>query len=212
MAGEQAESDKIQQIVALLKSDGVDAGRSEAQRIVKEAEERAQAIVRQAEEDAKRLVAEARQEASRQLASAEANVRMAISQGLNQFKQAIEKSVLEQALLDKVKEELGSETVKNAVMVLVEAFARSGFSSNDLQVILNEEQGKALKSSLLKELAAKLPADGKLAVQAGGIPGGFLIRSVSGNFSLEVTPQTLQEVLLSYIRSDFRKLFFQRKQ
>ena len=207
MASARAEDTKVQEIVSLLKSDGVEAGKAEAERIISDAREEAADIVKKAEAERERLVAEARSESEKLQSAAEANIRMAASQGINLFKQAAEKKLLDATVLERIKSELTGETIQSAILSIVEAFARGDFASNDLSVILNPEEAAGLKKTLLSAVAAKLPEGSSLRVEEAAIPGGFVISSRSGALTVEVTEQTIQEVLLSFLRSDFRKLF-----
>ncbi len=207
MATDQAENTKVQEIVSLLKNDGVEAGRVEAERIVAQAREEAAAIVKQAEAERDRAVDEAGREKEKLQAAAEANIRMAVSQGINLFKQAVEHKLLDASVMERVKKELSGDTVGSAVLTIVEAFARSGFASNDLSIILNPEEAASLRTSLLAGVAEKLSSDTRIEVKEAAIPDGFVITSSGGNLTLEVTEETIQEVLLAFLRSDFRKLF-----
>jgi len=209
MAIDQTENTKVQEIVSLLKNDGVEAGRTEAERIISEAKEEAATIVKKAEAERERLLAEARGESERLQAAAGANIRMAVSQGINRFKQSAERNLLDASVLDRVKKELSGDTVESAVLCIVEAFARSGFSSNDLSIILTPEEAAGLRATLLSGVAEKLPEGTKIEIEEAAIPGGFVISSQGGTLTLEVTTDTVQEVLLAFLRSDFRKLFLE---
>jgi V/A-type H+-transporting ATPase subunit E len=202
------EKNKIKEIVDILKKDGVDAGKSEAEHIKTEANKEAEQIKKDALQEKENIIAQARDEAKKLQSSAEANVRMAISQGISKFKESIEKSLLSPTLMESIQKSMDGKTVKDMILIVVKAYAEQGFSTNDLKIILGENEKKELKSSIMNELNSKIKDTQGIEISNEIIPEGVKLVQKDGNLSLEFTTESIKEVMLNYIRPEFRDLFF----
>lgn len=205
------ENNKINEIVALLKRDGVEAGESEANKIIEEAEKKASEILNHAKTEKDKYIEEAKEEAEKHQRSAEANIRMAIKQGLNQFKESIEKDLLKPTILETLNKNMNGETIKEVIINIVDAYAKAGFKTNELTVILDKEEGEKIKDTLLTEIKTKVKNSSGIEISDEKIPKGVKLVSKGSNLSLEFTPETMTEVLLSFVRPEFRKIFFEGK-
>ncbi len=205
------EKNKVQEIVDLLKKDGVDAGKSEAERIISSAKSQADEIINKANEQKDSIVSQARDEAEKLKSSAEANVRMAVSQGLNKFKESVEKSLLSDTVMESLNKVSSGDTIKDIVITVVKSYSDQGFSSNDLSVILPKDDKEKVKSAIMSEISQKVKNSQGIDISDDVIPKGVKLNQKDGNLSLEFTPESLQEVMLNYIRPEFRKMFFDKK-
>ncbi len=157
------------------------------------------------------IVKQAREEADKLKSSAEANVRMAISQGLNKFKESIEESLLSETIMENLEKVNSPDTIKDIVLMVIKSYADNGFSTNDLSVILPKDDKEKIKSTLMKEISEKVKNSQGIDISDDVIPEGVKLNQKDGHFSLEFTPESIQEVMLNYIRPEFRKMFFDKK-
>jgi V/A-type H+-transporting ATPase subunit E len=82
----EATASGVEELIRRLRSDGVEAGREEAQRIIHDAENRANWLVEQAKAEADELLADARNETDRFRASAEEALQVAARDAVLQMK------------------------------------------------------------------------------------------------------------------------------
>ncbi len=203
------EKNKIKEIVDILKKDGVDAGKSEAERIISEAKEKATEIVNNANKEKEKIVQNAKNEIEKLQNSAQANIRMAITQGVNQFKEAVEKKVLKPSIITSLEKAMDPQTVKDIILTVVNSYAKTGFSINDLNIILGEKEKEQIKSTILTEIKSKVSNAEGVKISDDKIPTGVKLIQKDKNLLLEFTPESISEVLLSFIRPEFRKIFFE---
>lgn len=206
------EKNKINEIVEILKKDGVEAGNSEKEKIISEAEKKAKEIINNANSEKEKIIDDAQKEADKLKSSAEANIRMAISQGINQFKESIENTLLQPTIMESLKKNMDASTVKEILLKVVEAYSKTGFDTGDLNIILGKDEQEQVKSTLLKELSAKLQNSKEITISDEKIPQGVKLTQKEGNLALEFTPESMKEVLLSFIRPRFREIFFENKE
>jgi V/A-type H+-transporting ATPase subunit E len=204
------EKNKIKEIVDILKKDGVEAGKSKADQIISDANKEADQIKKNAQKEKENIIEQARKEADKLKSSAEANVRMAISQGLNKFRESIENSLLSPTVLESLNKSMDGSTIKEIILTVVKAYSEQGFSTNDLKIILGEKEKEDIKSTIIKELDSKIKDAKSIEISDEIIPAGVKLVQKQGNLSLEFTPESIKEVMLAYIRPEFRKLFFEK--
>ncbi len=204
------EKNKIKEIVDILKKDGVEAGKSKADQIISDANKEADQIKKNAQKEKENIIEQARKEAEKLKSSAEANVRMAISQGINKFRESIENSLLSPTVLENLNKSMDGSTIKEIILTVVKSYSEHGFSTNDLKIILGEKEKEEIKSTIIKELNSKIKDAKSIEISDDIIPAGVKLVQKQGNLSLEFTPESIKEVMLTYIRPEFRKLFFEK--
>ncbi len=205
------EKNKINEIVEILKKDGVEAGNEEKDKIISDAERKAKDIIKKANEEKEKIIKHAQKESEKIKSSAEANIRMAISQGINQFKESIENSLLQPTIMESLKKNINAPTVKEILLKVIDAYAKAGFDTSDLDIILGKDEQEEVKKTILKEIAGKIENAKEISISDDKIPQGIKLIQKEGNLTLDFTPESIKEVLLSFIRPRFREIFFEGK-
>ena len=109
----------VEELIARLRDEGVDEGRSKAQRIISEAETRASWMISQAREEAERITSRARREARRSQKGAEEAMLIAARDALlsdnaeltQQFAGKVRRLVSETVSMEKILEQMVLEVV-----------------------------------------------------------------------------------------------------
>lgn len=205
------EKNKINEIVELLKKDGIEAGKAESDKIISEAQQRAKEIINNANREKEKILQETQKDINKIKRSAEANIRMAINQGINQFREAIENTLLQPTIIKSIEKATNIETIKEMIITIVSAYSKAGFETNDLNIILNEQDRQKIKNTILSEIGKQIKNASSIEIIGDKVSKGVKLIQKSGNLSLEFTPESITEVLLSFVRSEFRKIFFEGK-
>jgi V/A-type H+/Na+-transporting ATPase subunit E len=198
---------KLEEFVARLHADGVEAGRAEAERLVLAAHARADAILK---------AAEAR--AQHRLAEVEAQVEALVAQGESELSLAARDAVLHlratlmSSLETLLRQATGTALADPAVLTdllksVVLAYARADArGARHIEIAVPEGLRQPLEEALLQELAASAAGE-TLRVDVKGelAEAGFEYRIDEGG-TVEVTTEAVLEVLKGLVRPTMYRL------
>ncbi len=202
----RSSKNKIQEICDLLKRDTLEPAREEASRLLQEAEEKAKEIVDLAKKQSKDLLEKARVNAKQEEDIFHGNLKQAAKQSLEALRQSIEKELFHTELTLSTQKALNEDLVlPKLIEALVRAVDKEGLSAS-LEVQVSKAcDAKKLASQVSKDIMDKL---GTGDIKLGTFGGGVKVKLKEKNITLDFTDDALLEVLVSYVRKDFRKLFF----
>ena len=132
---------------------------------------------------------------------------MAVAQGKGKLQEIVEKELLNRTVLERVRREMDAASLPSIVTTIVEAFAREGFQTNDLSVLLSQNAGSQVKAAIMRDIASRVEQADRIELRDTALPEGVAVVQREGNVSIEITPEAVSEVLLAYLRRDFRELF-----
>lgn len=187
---------QVQELVDKIKKDGVESAESMAADIIKEAKDTAKNIVASAKKDAEDLVSRATEEADRLEKAAEAAIRQAGRNLLIAFRDSIEAEL--SALVKKETAAVySSDVLKNLIPSAVTAWIAST-GTNELTVILNDSDRKALEDSLLTALKDTLPGGLELRTD-DSLSGGFRIGTRDGAAYYDFSAEAVADLFSTYL-------------
>jgi V/A-type H+-transporting ATPase subunit E len=177
---------QIQDLVASIRKDGIEAAQKDAARIIADAKAQADDIVAQARKDAKALVEEAQKEMDVRDQSARASLQQASRDVQLSLKKAI-LAQLDRLLVEKTEKAFSG---KDLVSLVAKIVASTGIDNAKSDIQVNDKEFKALAASLQSELSSQIKA-GLEIKPVTNVQYGFRIADKDGSgfydFSAEET-------------------------
>jgi len=186
---------QLKELIETIKSEGVESAEKQASQIVEQAEERAKQIVSDAENRADEIVRNAEQEAARR----EQSEKAVVEQAGRDLLLTLEKQVTEMfrsVVTSSTAEAYSQQVLEEAVVKLVSAWAEQ--QTNDITILLSENDYKQLEQSLRKRLADALKQGADIKPSAH-VQTGFRITEQGGTVYYDFSAQGIAEALSGFL-------------
>lgn len=210
----------VEALIERLREEGVAAGRAEADRIVREAEERAARIVADAEREAKTRREAARKESESYRAAGEAALKAAMRDAILTMKGELMERFGENVKRF-VGRDLADPELLRTLVLEVAGRVRPTVEAADgpVEVLLPEkaagleelrrdpqelQEGKL--TSLVLGLTRELLREGVVIATSEEVPGGIRVRIVEEGVELDVTEEAVAALLLKHLQPRFRAI------
>ena len=187
---------QLQDLIDQIKKDGVVAAEAEAASILAAAKAEAEKIVADAQQQAEKYIADAKAENERMVKSSEDAIRQAGRNLLISFRESVARemnAITGQA----VTAAYSSETLAQLVVRVVENWANNP-NAEDVAVILNSEDLKALETSILADLKEKM-LQGVTLKANDNFDGGFRIAVNNGSAYYDYSAEAVVEMMSGYL-------------
>jgi V/A-type H+-transporting ATPase subunit E len=197
---------RIQEICDKIRNETLDPAKDEANAIIEKARATADAIIKQAQEKANDELAMLQERLNEEKQIFRSSLEQACKQTLEQLKLKIEERFFNPALADWIQKSMGDEKASvKLVEVLIEAIHKEGIRS-ELAVVVpkqfNKDQINAqLSEAILKQLRNH-------SVELADIASGVLVKVENKHMVLDLSSKALEDLVASFIRKDFRAIFF----
>lgn len=198
--------DKIKQICDSLRKETLEPAKQEAEAIIAEAKAKAAQIVKEAEAEAERIFSQTKAEIEQERNVFQSSLAQAAKQSLETLRQEVEKKLFNQELDEVIcKEAAKPDVIANLIRAIVEAVEKTGIDA-DLEAVIPQSVSPKEVSGLLGEkILEKLKGD---KVSVGTFEGGAQVRLLGNKMTIDITDDSLKDLMASYIRKDFRKMIF----
>ncbi len=198
--------ERLAAICQMIRNETLDPAKEEAQEIKHAAERDAARIRAEAKHHAERMLHDARTLLREERAAFDASLEQATRQTLNLLKEKIEQGLFNPALDHFLASELHDEKKTATLLDLIIAQIQAEGLDGDLAVWLGKHLSKEeVLHSLGQEAIKKLSTE---AISTGTHDVGVIIKIVDRHLSIEITPESLKEMVATFLRSDFRALLF----
>ena len=199
---------QLQELIDEIKQNGVEAAEAEAKSIVDAAKAEAQKIVSDAKAKADKLLADAKAENEKIVKSGEDAIRQAGRNLLISFRESVTRE-LKAIVRDNVESVYSSASFSELVIHTVEAWAKNP-DTEDISVILNEDDLKAIEKTLLSSLRERM-AKGVTLKANDNFDGGFRV-SVNGDGAYyDYSADAVVEMLSNYLSPRVSELLREAK-
>ena len=189
----------IETFVAKLQKDGVEAGRIEAEKIVSEANREGQRIIKSAEEKAVEIVKSAEIRAQKVRTQAQKELGLAARDAVLKLRQAIE-TRLSAIVFAEVQKDLAQPGfLQGLIAEVVRQYAGCDAANLPMMFSIPQHVLKKHQEQLQSALSAEI-AEGKIQLTGGSQQTGLEYKVGQG--TVEVTPESVAEVLLSMVGKD----------
>ena len=187
---------QLQDLIDQIKKDGVVAAEAEAASILAAAKAEAEKIVADAQQQAEKYIADAKAENERMVKSSEDAIRQAGRNLLISFRESVAREM--NAITGQVvTAAYSSETLAQLVVRVVENWANNP-NAEDVAVILNSEDLKALETSILAGLKEKM-LQGVTLKANDNFDGGFRIAVNNGSAYYDYSAEAVVEMMSGYL-------------
>lgn len=196
----------LESFVAQLHSEGVEAGRKEAEAVIRAAKEEAEEIVRRARGEAETLIAEARTEAEAAGARGRAELELAVRDAILQLQaslNAVLRALLERGVADHLAD---PGELKPLLREVVEAYARADAEGRPTEFRVPARAARSLEAWWSRELASAVAGGAGAAgvpPLSGSLEGAGFEYDVSGG-TVEVSVESVVEKLMELVRPGLR--------
>lgn len=187
---------QLEQLIEQIKKDGVEAAESEAEAILNKAKAEAEKIVADAKANADKIIKEATAQNERTVKSGEEAIRQAGRNLLISFRESVAKE-LEAVVGEGVAAAYSKENLVPIIINVVSAWAANSESEN-LQVILNTDDLKALEDTLLAGLKDKMLSGVTLKAN-DNFDKGFRIGVNNGTAYFDYSADAVVDMLSNYL-------------
>lgn len=199
---------KIKQISDLLKEETLLPAKKQAAEIVEEAKKKAKEIVAEAELAAKNLIKRGQEELAREKAVFETSMIQGADQCFESLKQKIQGKLFNDQLHEVIhREAVKSSVIADLIQAIVSALQKEGVDAKLEAVIARSASPADVNRLLGEEILRKLQGGG---VVVGSIGAGAQVKLLDKQLTLDVSDQSLKELLANYLRKDFRELLFKK--
>ena len=195
----------LESFVAQLHDEGVEAGRRDAEQLVRRAEEEAAELLRRARVEADALLEEARARAAEHAARGRAELELATRDAVLALRAALSDEI--QSILARAAEAqlADPDLLASLVKEVVRAYAKADAAGRPTEIRVPRKLGKAFEEWWVRELATGISGDGAAPRLSGTLEGvGFEYRV--GDGTVEVSVDSVVETLMALVRPGLREL------
>lgn len=194
---------QLQELIDQIKKDGVDAAEAEATSIVDCAKAEAEKIIADAKAQAEKILADAKAENERMVKSSDDAIRQSGRNLLISFRESVTKE-LNAIVGDAVNAVYSADSLTKLVADVVEGWAKNP-DAEDITVILNTEDVKALEEAALASLKDKI-SKGITLKANDNFDGGFRISVNNGAAYYDYSAEAVVDMMSNYLSPKVTKL------
>lgn len=187
---------QLKELIDQIKQDGVAAAEAEAKSILDAANAEAENIIAEAKAKAEKLMAEAKAENERTVRSSEDAIRQAGRNLRISFRESVTRE-LRAVIGESVAAVYSSEEFASLLLRVIEAWADKP-ETEELSVLLGENERKALESAALGALKARL-GKGIVLKASDSFDGGFRISVNADGAYYDYSAEAVTEMLSQYL-------------
>lgn len=187
---------QLQELIDKIKTDGVAVAEQDASKKLEDARAEADRIVADARAEADKILAKAKEENARLEKASEDAIRQAGRNILIEFRESITKE-LNTIVKAEVDQAYSKDGLGKLIPSVVEAWAKNS-DAEDVSVLLNSEDLKALENGLVAELKDRLNKG--IALKAdNNFEGGFRIAESDGAAYYDFSAEAVADMFATYL-------------
>jgi len=199
--------ERIQVICEKIRCEVLDPAKLERDQILQEAHEEAEAIKEKAHKESDMIFQEMKEKLEEEKRIYQASLEQASKQTVNLVKEHIDKKLFHPALREWLQKALREENeLSSLVEVIVRALEKKGLDANLSLEIPQGMEPKAILSKLSKDIVKRLQEED---VEVSKSFGGMKVSMKDSHMSLDFSGEAIEEMIASFLRKEFRKIFFQ---
>ncbi|MBS0647669.1 MAG: V-type ATP synthase subunit E [Verrucomicrobia bacterium] len=206
MKGLETGKDKVKKICDVLKRETLEPAKQEAEGIVASAREQADEILADAHREAKKMVENAHLEIEKQKTIFQASLTQACRQTLEVLKEKIEHQLFNPELSKLVARPMQDpKLIAQLIHAIIHALDKEGTEADLSVVISSAISARAVNELLASDVIQRLKEKGVLVSSIGG---GIEVKLLKDNITIDLSDETVKELVAAYIRKDFREFIF----
>lgn len=198
--------ERIQVICEKIRIETLEPAKLQAQEIIEEAKKEAQNIKDAAIRDSEKIHAEVKMRLEEEKRIFTSSLEQSAKQSIELLKQKIEQSLFNPALEKWVTDELsGAKEHAKLIEVLIQAISKEGIQTDLTVQIPQAFTVDEITAHIDKNILEKLK---KCEIVVSDIKGGVKVTLKGKHMTLDLSDSSLKELISSFVRKDFRKMFF----
>ena len=206
MKGLETGKDKIQKICDMLKHETLEPAKQEALELIENAHLQAKEILQVAQKKADELICVAKAEVEERGRVFHASLQFSCRQALGLLKQKIEEQLFCHQLSDLVlKETADPHVIAHIIDSFMKELGEKGLEEEFVAIIPKQISPRSINSLLGAQILERLQ---KQTVVLGDFAGGVQIQLKNKQVTIDISDETIKDLVSQYIRNDFREMFF----
>jgi V/A-type H+-transporting ATPase subunit E len=206
MKGLETGKDKIQKICDALRKETLEPAKQEAREIVENAHLQASEIILEAQKKAEAFQKAAEKEIEEKKKVFQSSLHLACRQGIEQLKQKIEEELFDRELGSLVTKEMSDpKVVAHLLNSFMRAMEEKGIEEDFVALIPKDIPPRSINELLAARVLERLRDH---TVSVGDFTGGVQISLKGAQITVDISDQSVRELIAQYIRRDFRDLVF----
>lgn len=202
---------KLQQLTQKLYEEGLTKGRSEAEKLVADAQAKAAKIVAEAQAQAEKIVAEAKSSAEDVRKNSLTEIALAGKQAVTTLKDEIRGMIVAKTVAPAVKAaNLDGEFVKNMLLAVAANWNGTSTEKVSLEALLPEAQ-KAGFDAAFEASAKELLAAGVEVKYGKNVKSGFKIGEKNGGYYISFSDEDFDALFDEYLREKVSQILYSGK-
>lgn len=201
-------SQKIKKICEILKNETIEPAKKEAEAIVAEAQSRAHEIIKEAQKQAEKLRNDARTEIEQERNVFQSSLVQSSRLTLETLKQEIMEKFFNKEFRHLIEKTTADPAmIAKIIEAILKAIEKEGLAANLTVAVAETVSEKEVNALLGEHILNKLKEH---SVVLGDMTGGAKVKLQDKNITIEITDDSLMELLAGYA-SNFRKVIFANK-
>lgn len=202
---------KLQQLTSTLYAEGLEKGRTEAERLVAEAKTEAEKILANAKAEADAIVRSAELKAQDVEKNSLTEIALAGKQAVAKIKSEIAQMIVAKSSSEAVKAAtLDADFVKEMLVAVAKNWDGSSSSKVELKALLPQAQKQALDAKF-EEAAKALLAQGIEVGYSAEVKSGFKVGQKGGGYYISFTDEDFDALMKEYLREKVATLLYEAK-
>ncbi|WP_075883589.1 V-type ATP synthase subunit E [Candidatus Protochlamydia sp. W-9] len=198
--------EKIQRICDKIRHQTIEPAQEEARKIIEAAHLRAKEIIANAEQHAEQYIKQAKGQIEQERNVFHSSLQQASKQTIESLKQEIEYHLFNEELQSVLEKQLSDpKLIAELINGIVKAIDRDGLNTDLTVVIPRAVSADDVSALLLDGVRKKLK---RKPLEIGQFAGGAQIKLHGKKMTVDLSDQTIKELLANYVRKDFRQLIF----
>ena len=199
---------QLKELIDQIKKDGVEAAETEADAILKNANEQAEKIIAEAKAEAEKILLNAKTENERMVKSSEDAIRQAGRNLLISFRESVARE-LNVILSENVDAVFSKENFAELIVKVIEGWSGNP-EADGLQVILNSDDLNLLENAVLSKIKEKML--GGITLKANdNFDGGFRIAMGDNGAYYDYSTEAVVDMLSNYLSPKVTELLKEAK-
>jgi V/A-type H+-transporting ATPase subunit E len=198
--------ERLAAICQKIRNETLEPAKQEAEQIRLNAELEASKIITEAKQQADRLLHDTRKQLQEEQEVFDASLQQAGVHAVDLLKEKIENIFFYPALEKLLKEQFADDERTANVLDALVAFIKKHGPEGNLEVWLGSKLSREkILQHLTKEAIASIPKEG---IQVSERSYGFTLSVSDKHLAIEISPDSVREVIASFLRGDYRKFLF----
>lgn len=201
-------SERVQQICDQIRKETLEPALQEAQEVISKAKAEEKSILKKATADATAMINEAKSQIKRETEVFETSCQQAFNQVIEHLKEEISSNLLNQAFHSLIASEINKpEQAASLITALASSISKHGQDKNFTAFLSEQIDANKLTNALGQECKDRLSIDPNKTQ----LPNGISLKIDNDNFRVDITSESVLELVSPYISQRFKTIIFKDK-